>query len=74
MICVKNKKKSPKKCIDVKDKHVPSSFVRRQSCKIYKLLPKSPSKAVGVLKRIWERLHKLPRKRSYMQKYWDESD
>ena len=42
--------------------------------KLHKLFQKSPSKVVGVLKRIWERVHKSPRKRGYMQKYWDESD
>ena len=67
-------KKSPKKCIDIKDKHIPSSFVRRWSSKIYKLFPKSPSKDVDVLKRIWEWFCKSPRRRGYMQKYSDESD
>ena len=71
---MKNKTKSPRKCIDVKDKHVPSSFVRRQSCEIYKLFPKSSSKAVGVLKEFGKDFINHHGKEVTCRKHWDKSD
>ena len=39
------------------------SYVRRKSSEIRKLLPKSPTKAVSVIKHLWNQMYKSPRKR-----------
>ena len=56
--------------------HVPglrsigTSYIRQKSSQIRKLLPKSPRKAVEVLKHLWDQVYKSPRKRNLMDKMW----
>ena len=47
-----------------------SSYIRRKSSEIRKLLPKSPTKAVHVLKHLWDQVYKSPRKRKVMDRMW----
>ena len=47
-----------------------SSYVRRRSSEIRKLLPKSPRKAVTVVKHLWNQLYKSPRKRKLIDQMW----
>ena len=46
------------------------SYIRRKSSEIRKLLPKSPHKAVNVLKHLWDQLYKSPRKRILLDEIW----
>ena len=56
--------------------HVPGvvpkadSFVRRKSSEIRKLLPKSPRKAVTIVKHLWNQLYRSPRKRKLIDNMW----
>ena len=49
-----------------------SSYVRRKSSQIHKMLPKSPHKAVQVLKHLWDIVYKSPRKRVIMDEMWSK--
>ena len=51
-----------------------NSFIPRKSSEICKILPKSPSKNVAILKHMWDQFYKSPRKCQYMQKYWKLDD
>ena len=46
------------------------SYVRRKSSELRKLLPKSPKKAVNIVKHLWNQLYKSPRKRRLIDKMW----
>ena len=46
------------------------SYVRRKSSELRKLLPKSPNKAVNVVKHLWNQLYKSPRKHRLMDTMW----
>ena len=45
-------------------------YIRRKSSEIRKLLPKSPRKAVNVVKHLWNQLYKSPRKRKVINNLW----
>ena len=45
-----------------------SAFIRHWSIEIHKLVPKSPSKAIAVLKHVWEQTYKSPQKKILMDK------
>ena len=47
-----------------------SSFVRRKSSQIRKMLPKSPHKAISIVKHLWNQLYKSPRKRKIIDQMW----
>ena len=47
-----------------------SSFVRRKSSEIHKMLPKSPHKAISIVKHLWNQLYKSPRKRKLIDEMW----
>ena len=47
-----------------------SSYIRQKSSEIRKLLPRSPRKAVQVLKHLWDQVYRPPRKRNLMDKMW----
>ena len=53
-----------------------NSFIQRKLSEIHKILPRSPSKSVAILKHMWDQFYKSPRKHQYMHKYWklDEKD
>ena len=46
------------------------SYIRRKSSEIRKILPKSPKKAVTVLKHLWNQMCKSPRKRKVIDNLW----
>ena len=46
------------------------SFVRRKSSELRKLLPKSPCKAVTIVKHLWNRLYRSPRKKKLIDNMW----
>ena len=46
------------------------SFVRRKSSEIGKLLPKSPRKAVTIVKHLWNQLYRSPTKRKVIDNMW----
>ena len=45
-------------------------FVRRKSSELRKLLPKSPHKAVTIVKHLWNQLYRSPRKRKLIDNMW----
>ena len=47
-----------------------TSFVRRRSSMIHKMLPKNPQSAVAVLKHVWDQEYKNIEKKKLMDKYW----
>ena len=49
---------------------IADSYVHRKSSELRKLLPKSPNKAVNVVKHLWNQLYKSPRKCRLMDKMW----
>ena len=49
-----------------------SSYIRRKSSEIRKILPKSPKKAVTVLKHLWNQMYKSPRKRKVIDQLWSK--
>ena len=51
-----------------------TSFLRRKSSEIRKIMPKHPEKAVKVLRHIFEQYRKSPRKNKYLLKLWPEED
>ena len=53
-------------------KPIGSSYIRRKSSEIRKILPKSPRKAVQVLKHLWDQVYRSPRKRDLMDKMWSK--
>ena len=57
-----------------KTERVESSFVRRQSCKIRKILPKKPFTAVAVLKHVWDQLNKKKDTRPFIKRFWNRPD
>ena len=52
------------------DPLIGSSFVRRKSSQIRKMLPKSPHKAISIVKHLWNQLYKSPRKRKIIDQMW----
>ena len=46
------------------------SYVHHKSSELHKLLPKSPNKAVNVVKHLWNQLYKSPRKCRLMDTMW----
>ena len=46
------------------------SYVRRKSSELRKMLPKSPRKAVSVLKHLWNQMYKSPWKRKVIDDLW----
>ena len=46
------------------------SYVRQKSSEICKLLPKSPSKAVSVIKHLWNQMYKSPWKCKVIDNLW----
>ena len=61
---------------DLNNEHAPGeqvlggSFVRRKSSQIRKMLPKSPRKAISIVKHLWNQLYKSPRKRKVIDEMW----
>ena len=49
-----------------------SSFVRQKSSQICKMLPKSPHKAISIVKHLWNQLYKSPRKRKIIDHMWSK--
>ena len=49
-----------------------SSFVRRKLSEIRKMLPKSPRKAISIVKHLWNQLYKSPRKRKVIDRMWSK--
>ena len=47
-----------------------TSFVRRRSSMVCKLLTSKPATAVAVLKHVWDQEYKHPEKKVLMNKYW----
>ena len=48
-----------------------NSFVYRKPSELHKLMPKSPSKSVAVLKHIWDQLYRENRTKPCIHKYWN---
>ena len=46
------------------------NFVRRKLSELHKLLPKSPRKAVIIVKHLWNQLYRSPRKRKLIDNMW----
>ena len=46
------------------------SYVRRKSGEIHKLLPKSPTKAVSVIRHLWNQMYKSPQKCKVIDNLW----
>ena len=60
-------------CVEVPGVQVSgSSFVRRKSSQIRKMLPKSPHKAINIMKHLWNQLYKSPRKRKIIDHMWSQ--
>ena len=60
-------------CLDVPGIQVSgSSFVRRRSSQIRKMLLKSPHKAISIVKHLWNQLYKSPRKRKIIDHMWSK--
>ena len=47
-----------------------TSFVRRRSGMVRKLLTTKPTTAIQILKHVWDQLYKMPSMRVLMNKYW----
>ena len=47
-----------------------TSFVRRRSSMVCKLLTSKPATAVAILKHVWDQEYKTPEKKVLMNKYW----
>ena len=47
-----------------------TSFVRRTSSMIRKLLPKNPESVIAVLKHVWDQEYKDIEKKPLMDRYW----
>ena len=47
-----------------------TSFVRRRSVEVHKLLTDKPTTAIAILKHVWDQEYKDPAKRVLMNKYW----
>ena len=48
------------------------SYIRQKSSEIRKILPNSPTKAVTVLKHLWNQMYKSPRKRKVIDHLWSK--
>ena len=51
-----------------------TSFVRRTSSMIHKLLPKNPESAIAVLKHVWDQEYKDVEKKPLMDRYWKRNN
>ena len=59
----------------IKSKHPEidyTSFVRRRSVMVCKLLTNKPTTAVAIMKHVWEQEYKHPEKRKLINKYWNK--
>ena len=50
-----------------------TSFVRRRSVMVRKLLTNKPATAVSILKHVWDQQYKNPQKQKLMNKYWKKN-
>ena len=48
------------------------SYIHRKSSEIRKILPNSPTKAVTVLKHLWNQMYKSPRKQKVIDHLWSK--
>ena len=51
-----------------------TSFARRRSAAVHKLLTDKPTTAIAILKHVWDQEYKIPAKHVLMNKYWKRSD
>ena len=50
--------------------HLYTSFIRRRSVMVRKLLTDKPETAVAIMKHVWDQEYKHPEKKVLMNKYW----